>query len=607
MARPLCGREATAPFADAGVCRLAPARIAGQSGLSRHKTPRARQARVPRRTPAATTACSPAARARHAHAPVHPSPPPAEAPPQKKHPHLHRPGDARPIIAPVDVQDPLEVERLEALAPEACHTRREFLQRTAATAGLAAGAGLTLHPDVVVAAAAHRQRQVHTPSPRNLPIDTFVVVMMENRSFDHYLGWLPGADGRQAGLQFSDKQGNAHATHRLGADPQGCGFLDPDHSWEGGRTQLANGKMNGFLKAQSDVFSIGYYTEADLGFTPHLAKAFTAFDRFFCSILASTYPNREYMHAAQSYGMKDNSLPTGSAGFPDTTIFSALSAAGISNRYFYTDIPVSALWGTAGLGRSSQVQHYYEQAAMGTLPALSFVDPSFQGEDQGSSGDEHPHGDVRVGQAFIAEVVHAFMESPQWHRGALFVVYDEWGGFFDHVVPPRVPDLRANGDLNKDFGQMGLRIPAVVVSPYARRGHVDHSIYGFESILKMIRYRYGIQPLTPRDLYANNIAAAFDFEHPRFDPPALPSPPDVISSACPGSPPVGSGGTGLDGGSLIGVPPGTIPSLGTSERPKPHDLAKLVSSGYLERLGFDYRPATPATMFRHPSKLGMRT
>ena len=107
----------------------------------------------------------------------------------------------------MDVHDPLEAERLEALAPEAFHTRRDFLQRTAVTAGLAAGMGVLLDPDTVVAEAARRQRRVQLPSPRNLPIDTFVVLMMENRSFDHYLGWLPGADGRQAGLQFTDTHG----------------------------------------------------------------------------------------------------------------------------------------------------------------------------------------------------------------------------------------------------------------------------------------------------------------------------------------------------------------------------------------------------------------
>jgi phospholipase C len=447
--------------------------------------------------------------------------------------------------------------------------------------------GLVLDPDVLIAEAARRQRAIAIPSPRNMPIDTFVVLMMENRSFDHYLGWLPGADGRQAGLEFTDRGGRKLSTHRLTTDFQGCAFLDPDHSWEGGRTQLDNGRMDGFLRAQSDIYSIGYYTQNDLGFTPHVARAFTTFDRFFCSLLASTYPNREYMHSGQSYGMIDNSFPTGPDGFPDATIFNSLTQAGVSNRYFYVDLPVSALWGSAGLSRSGHVQEYYERAAAGTLPAMSFVDPSFLGEGKGTSGDEHPHGDVRVGQAFVADVVHAFMSSPQWKRGALFIVYDEWGGFFDHVVPPRVPDLRASTDLNKDYGQMGFRIPAVVVSPYARRGHVDHSIYGFESILKMIRYRYARPPLTPRDLYANNIAAAFDFEHPKLQPPELPTPAHVVATACaaPASSDTGAGASG-------------------PARPKPHDLAALQTSGYLERLGFKYRPATPSTMFRHPSSMG---
>src|SRR6202012_5837632 len=394
-----------------------------------------------------------------------------------------------------DIRSPHEAERLLTVAPEAYHTRRDFLLRTATAAGLGAGMGLILNPETVVAEAARRQRRVKLPSPRNLPIDTFVVMMMENRSFDHYLGWLPGADGRQAGLQFTNPQGQRLSTHRL-TFTQSCGFEDPDHSWDGGRTELDGGRMDGFLCAQSDVFSIGYYEEPDVPFTPHAAKAFTTFDRFFCSLLGPTYPNREYMHAAQSYGMMDNSLPVNASGlgFPDTTIFNALSKAGVSNRYFYTDLPLSALWGAPGLARSGQVQEYYERAAAGTLPALSFVDPAFQGESQGTSGDEHPLADIRVGQAFVADVVHAFMSSPQFKRGALFMIYDEWGGFFDHVVPPRVPDLRSSRDLAQDFGQMGFRIPAVVVSPYARRGHVDHSVYGFESILKMIRYPYGLAP-----------------------------------------------------------------------------------------------------------------
>src|SRR5437763_15335131 len=133
--------------------------------------------------------------------------------------------------------------------------RRDFLGRTAAAAGLAAGLGTVLSPSTLIAEAARRQRHAPLPSPRNMPIDTFVVLMMENRSFDHYLGWLPGADGRQAGLSYVDKQGKVHQTGRLTGDYQGCAHPDPDHSWEGGRTQLNGGKMDGFLRSgDNDVF-----------------------------------------------------------------------------------------------------------------------------------------------------------------------------------------------------------------------------------------------------------------------------------------------------------------------------------------------------------------
>src|SRR5439155_9978084 len=197
------------------------------------------------------------------------------------------------------------------------------------------------------------------PSPASSGIDHVVVVMMENRSFDHYLGWLPGADGRQAGLTYIDAAGNPHSTARLTPDYQGCEHPDPDHSWEGGRAQVNGGKMDGFLRSgENDQFAIGYYREQDLPFLGHAAKAFTTYDRFFCSLLASTYPNREYMHAAQSYGNIDNSLTEAGyqdQGFPDTTIFAALKARGVDSRYFFNDLPVSGLWGIKGLQRSSRV------------------------------------------------------------------------------------------------------------------------------------------------------------------------------------------------------------------------------------------------------------
>src|SRR4051794_35723858 len=500
-----------------------------------------------------------------------------------------------------DIRDPDSAEKLAEAAPDVYLRRRDFLTRTAATAGVAAGLASTLSPATLVAEAARTQRRAQLPSPRNMPVDTFVVLMMENRSFDHYLGWLPGADGRQAGLSYVDRDGKTFQTRRLAPDWQGCGHPDPDHSWAGGRGQLAGGRCDGFLKTGNDEFAISYYEEKDLGFIPAAAKAFTTFDHFHCSLMAATLPNREYMHAATSYGLKDNDLPPQTdqykTGFPDNTIFAALAARGVSNRYFYTDIPVSAMWGAAGLARTGNVAEYYERCATGALPHVSFVDPNFAGsvgEGPGLSGDEHPHGDVRAGQAFMADVVHAFLESPQFKRGALFIVYDEWGGFFDHVAPPRVPDIRNDPDPNKDFGQMGFRIPAVLVSPYARRGYVTHSTYGFESILKMIEYRYALQPLTTRDAYAPNIARAFDWRSkPRLDIPQLPDPAAVIGHQCQNRPP----------GPKIQADGGPAPE---PERPKEHDLMALLTSGYLDRLGFKYRPATPESTYRQPHKVRSR-
>jgi phospholipase C len=181
------------------------------------------------------------------------------------------------------------------------------------------------------------------------------------------------------------------------------------------------------------------------------------------------------------------------------------------------------------------------------------VDPPFRDGSGGDglSADEHPLGDVRLGQAFQADVVNAFVNSPCYRRGALFVIYDEWGGFFDHVRPPRVWDDRSSNNLDEDFGQMGFRVPAVAVSPYSRRERkrwpwerdrdgwrhdrgfkVDHGQYAHESILKFISYRFGLGDLTTRMKLANNIGRSFEWQRPDFEVPKLPDPPEIVTQAC---------------------------------------------------------------------------
>src|SRR5215207_4915620 len=397
--------------------------------------------------------------------------------------------------------------------------RRDFLQRAAYAAGLA-GAASVLPADVILREAATAEaKRARLPRPRNIEIDHFVLVMMENRSFDHYFGWLSDvADGVQQQTFRDAATGQDVATQHasaLEADFQGCGPPDPGHGWESGRAQL----KDGFLAEGSgnDIFALSYYNEGELQFIHEAAKRHTLYDRFFCSALTSTWPNRYYKWSAQAGGRKTNAPPVETGGNQWPTIFDRALARNLSATYFNSDLPFSAVWGARGLSWTRPLEAYYQACATGTLPNISIVDPPFRdgGGGDGLSADEHPHGDVRLGQAWQADVIRAFVESKHYRRGALFLIYDEWGGFFDHVRPPRVPDERASRNLEEDWGQMGFRIPAVAISPYTRRKRggprvrVSHETLGFESILKLIAYRFGLAPTTVRERYATNIGRTF--------------------------------------------------------------------------------------------------
>jgi phospholipase C len=343
------------------------------------------------------------------------------------------------------------------------------------------------------------------PKPSESGIDHIIVLMMENRSFDHYFGWLDGADGKQAGLSYVDRDGVRRKTHHL-ADYQGCAHPDPDHSFEGGRVQLNGGRCDGWLRSgENDEFAIGYYKQGDLGFYSKAAPYWTAFDRYFSATLAETYPNRFYQHSAQTDRLRNT---TDIATIP--TIWDRLQAKGVSHGYYYVDLPFVALWGPKYLGIARTWPQFLADAAAGTLPAVSFVDPKFLDEDTGSSADDHPHADIRAGQSFLNQVYEAVTAGPGWARTALVINYDEWGGFFDHVRPGVAPDATPKAGT----GQRGFRTPALLVSPRARRHFVSHNVYDHASVLKMIEWRWGLAPLTPRDAAARNIAEALDFSRP---------------------------------------------------------------------------------------------
>ena len=398
-------------------------------------------------------------------------------------------------------------------------TRRHFLKTASVTTG-ALALGL---PNVGAA-----QRMKALPNPQLSGIEHIVVVCMENRSFDHFVGWTPGADGRQAGLIYTGQAGTL-STFPLAPDYQGCGHPDPDHSYDGGRIAYSNGACDGWLRAgNNDQYAIGYYTQNDLPFLAGALNAWTSCDRYFAPIMAGTYPNRFYLHAAQTDRLSNtldiSTLPT---------IWDRLAAHSLRAKYYFSDVPFLALWGAKYLPIMNPISQFYADCVAGALPAVSYVDPQLLGEEEGLSNDDHPHADVRNGEAFLNDVYNAVRSSPNWKNTILVITYDEWGGFFDHVPSQRAaipPATAAAGDMD---GLRGFRVPTIVVSPWSPASEVSHIVFDHTSILKMIGWRWHLKPLTIRDATANNLASVLDFTQRRLSAPSFTVPSGPFGVACP--------------------------------------------------------------------------
>jgi phospholipase C len=384
--------------------------------------------------------------------------------------------------------------------------------------------------------------------------------MMENRSFDHFLGWLPGADGRHDSTYLS-ADGNIYPNYPLAPDFQGCGYSDPDHSWEGFLVQHNGGRMDGFLQrptvaepnpgvtlARANTFPVGYYTnldhnrrpkaDPDLPVTGALAQNYTVLDRSFCSFAGETFPNRFYQHAGRTD--RDHNSDTIST-LP--TIWDQLSpipnTQGIpTGGYFFRDLPFLALWGTKYLpfwhpfaagdtdavGIPLNTLSFFDTVAQGLLPNVSFIDPAFDTEGDGTSADDHPLADIRLGERFIADTYHALADAGYLDNTVLIVTFDEWGGFFDHVPPPRVIDntdpstvdhtgdgtTPTDGRLLPDYRQLGFRVPTIVVSNLAPARVIHDGPFEHASTLKLIESTFGLQPLTARDEYANDLGQVLE-------------------------------------------------------------------------------------------------
>ena len=309
--------------------------------------------------------------------------------------------------------------------------------------------------------------------------------------------------------------------------------------------------MDGFVTLSGGV-AMGYWTRKDLPFTYSLASKFPLADRWFSSVLGQTDPNRRYLFAGTSSGMTDdiNSTNLESPG-RDTllatpangTIFQRFDTYGISWTDYASSFPLGAtpeLYpvddGALLAGRRKALTaRFFDDARAGTLPQFSLIDPNYDTQSQ-----ENPQNIV-VGEAFLARVVRAVASGPRWNRTILIVTYDEHGGYYDHVPPPVAlapddiqPVVKAGESTYDGFSRYGIRVPGVIVSPYAKRRHVSHTVYDHTSILAFVERKWNLPAMTLRDANANDLVDMLDLKAMTDRRPTFPQLPNL---AAPGDTP----------------------------------------------------------------------
>jgi phospholipase C len=375
---------------------------------------------------------------------------------------------------------------------------------------------------------------------QQIPIKHVVVLMMENRSFDHLFSDLKdeGVDTVQH-EQNPDPSKHGEAVQQY-HDPTVCEPLipgGPDHEWGPSHLQYDNGKMDGFVAASNPMGkrAMRYYKKADIPFYYWLAANFAISERHFSSLIGPTWPNRLFTVAATSCGYSegyDSNLQIGlECGATRPNIFEKLGAAGVSFKVF-TDgaIPYASslffdIFALNDFAAYDDIGAFEELAASNTLPAVSFIEPNYESETKklgGAPNDDHPPANIQRGQLFVHEIVMSLMQNPDtWRTTALFITYDEHGGYYDHVAPPRACDPEGRDFMKADyaFDRLGFRVPLIVVSPYAKRHYVSRYVTDHTSILRFIEGWQGLGALTPRDANAWPMLDIFDFAQAPTAPP----------------------------------------------------------------------------------------
>jgi len=354
-----------------------------------------------------------------------------------------------------------------------------------------------------------------------------VIIVKENRTFDNYFGTFPGADGATTGVIHTGE------TVTLGQTPDRTPH-DIDHSFQAAVKAINGGLMNQFDlitggNVHGELLAYTQLTENDIPNYFAYARSFTLADAMFSSLTGPSFPNHLYTVGAQSGGAINNPRNSGnkwgcdaddgadvqvmdengvksfaSPCFDFTTLADLLEAKGHSWRYYappqgqpgyiwsaldaIAHIRLTDLW-TQHVVPDTQFE---QDALAGDLPAVSWVVTG--------AGSEHPPSSSCVGENWTVRQVNAIMQGPRWKSTAVFVTWDDFGGFYDHVPPPTVDN----------FG-FGSRVPLLIISPYARPGFIAHTVYEFSSLLRFVETRFRLAPLTARDSAANDLLDSFDF------------------------------------------------------------------------------------------------
>jgi phospholipase C len=359
-------------------------------------------------------------------------------------------------------------------------------------------------------------------SATKTPIKHVVMLMQDNHSFDNYFGTYPGADGIPAGT--CQRLRLTRSTTEGCVKPFRLGTMTPEDLSQGigvQKRQYDGGKMDGFVAAYrrlglEGTTAMGYYDGRDIPYAWNVAKQYVLFDRFFGSTAVGS--RESYLYWVAGKAPESRKPLTDSKGYDALpTIFDRLAARKVTAKFYVENLDSRLLApGAAKTNRASQLvkvpllsmnrfkqggplagtvvdlSEYYRDVRNGTLPAVSYIVTT------GSS--ENPPGRVGAGQKAVRKLTSELIRSRYWSSSAFMWSYDGWGGWFDHVAPPQV-----------DERGYGFRVPALLLSPYARRGVVDHTVMDYTAMLKFVETNWGLAPLASRDARSAGLMSAFDF------------------------------------------------------------------------------------------------